>query len=87
MSDEKMKSMTRIGPPLAVDETAASASQNEPGFIARSAGAPVYHGFQVVNGVAVDGFAFGKITHFEAEPRDCGNAFVIAPAVRLTWPS
>ena len=50
-----------------------------PAIIARPIGAPVYHGFQVVDGVAVDGFTFGKITDFEAEPSDYGDAFVIAP--------
>jgi hypothetical protein len=79
MSDQEKKSTVPIGQRLAVDHKAASATQNEPGFIARPAGAPVYHGFQVVNGVAVDGFTFGKITDFEVEACDHGDAFVIAP--------
>jgi hypothetical protein len=79
MRDEAKKSVAPIGERLAVDRAAASATQGEPGFIARPAGAPVYHGFQVVNGVAVDGFTFGKITDFEAEGCGHGDAFVIAP--------
>jgi len=67
------------GQPLAVDPTAKSASATEPAFIARPAGAPVYYGFQVLDDVSVDGFVFGKITDFEAEAADYGDAFVIAP--------
>jgi hypothetical protein len=79
MSDDKEKPTTPIGRPLAIDHTAASASQNEPGFIAPPPGAPVYHGFQILSGVTADGFTFGKITDFEAEPCDYGDAFVVAP--------
>jgi hypothetical protein len=79
MSDEKKKSTTPIGRPLAVDHTAVSASQTEPAFIAPPPGAPVYHGFQIVKDVIADGFTFGKITDFEAAPCEYGDAFVIAP--------
>jgi len=79
MDNKQKKPAAPIGQPLAVDHTAASTSQIEPAIIARPIGAPVYHGFQVVDGVAVDGFTFGKITDFEAEPSDYGDAFVIAP--------
>ena len=58
---------------------AASGSQTEPAFIARPAGGPVYHGFEVLAGVVVEGFTFGKITDFETEPCDEGDAFVVAP--------
>jgi hypothetical protein len=67
------------GRPLAIDATARSASPTEPAFIARSDGAPVYYGFVVLDDVTVDGFTLGKITDFEAEPCDEGDAFVIAP--------
>ena len=79
MSDKKKKPEPPIGRPLAIDYTAASASKNEPAFIARPVGAPIYHGFQVLTEIAVDGFTFGKITDFEAELCDYGDAFVIAP--------
>jgi hypothetical protein len=77
--DVEKKSTAPVGRPLAVDATAESASQTEPAFIARPAGAAVYHGFQVLSDVAVDGFVFGKITDFETEPCESGDAFVIAP--------
>jgi hypothetical protein len=80
MSNEDDKvTETRKGRPVAVDPTAASASSHVPAFIAPPAGAPVYHGFQVLEDVVVDGFIFGKITDFEAEPCAEGDAFVIAP--------
>jgi hypothetical protein len=67
------------GKPLAVDSNAASASPTEPAFIARPNGAPVYHGFRVLEDVTVEGFTFGAITDFEAEPCETGDAFVVAP--------
>ena len=67
------------GRPLAIDATAQSASPTEPAFITPPAGAPAYHGFVVLNDVTADGFTLGKITDFEAEPCDEGDAFVIAP--------
>lgn len=67
------------GRPLAVDPNTASDSPTERALIARPAGAPVYHGFQVLEDVVVEGFTFGKITDFEAEPRQEGDAFVVAP--------
>jgi len=47
------------GRPLAIDATAKSASPTEPAFIAPPEGAPVYHGFVVLDDVAVDGFTLG----------------------------
>ena len=67
------------GRPLALDPTAASASAGKPAFLSRPEGAPVYHGFQILNDVGVDGFTFGKITDFESADCSCGDAFVIAP--------
>lgn len=78
MTDAPKKPDPR-GRPLAVDPSAVSASRTEPAFIAPPAGAPVYHGFQILTGVVVDGFTFGKITDFEAEPCKEGDAFVVAP--------
>jgi hypothetical protein len=75
MTDDEMAK----GRPLALDPTAKSASPSQPAFLARPAGTPVYHGFQVLDDINVDGFVFGKITDFEAEPTDSGDAFVIAP--------
>jgi hypothetical protein len=39
----------------------------------------VYYGFVVLDDVDVDGFTLGKITDWEAEPCETGDAFVIAP--------
>lgn len=75
--DEQQKHLR--GRPLAVDPKAVSGSSTEPAFIARPAGVPVYHGFEVLEDVVVDGFIFGKITDFEAEPCQEGDAFLIAP--------
>lgn len=69
----------RTGHPLAVDVTAASASENLPGFLAKPKGSPVYHGFRILSDIVVDGFTFGMITDFEAERCSDGDAFVVAP--------
>jgi hypothetical protein len=70
---------SRQGRPLAIDSRAQSASPTEPAFVARPEGAPVYHGFVVLDDVNVEGFILGKITDWEAEPCETGDAFVIAP--------
>jgi hypothetical protein len=67
------------GRPLAIDATALSASPTEPAFISPPEGAPVYHGFFVLDDVTAEGFTLGKITDFEAEPCEEGDTFVIAP--------
>lgn len=67
------------GRPVAFDPQADSAEKDLPGFLARPAGAPIYHGFRILTDVVVDGFTFGAITDFEAEKRYEGDAFVIAP--------
>ncbi len=64
--------------PLATDPDAESAEPGLPAFVARPAGAPVYHGFPVLD-VEVDGFRLGMITDFLAQPTDAGDAFVVAP--------
>jgi len=47
--------------------------------VARPEGAPVYYGFVVLEDVSVEGFTFGAITDFEAEPCNAGDAFIVAP--------
>jgi hypothetical protein len=41
--------------------------KTEPAFVARPPGAPVYHGFEVMSDVVVEGFTFGKITDFDGK--------------------
>ena len=67
------------GHSLALDPKAESASQEHPAFITPPSGAPVYYGFQVLDDVVVEGFTLGKISDFESEPSNEGDAFVIAP--------
>jgi hypothetical protein len=79
MSREGKPNDALKGRPLATDPNATSASATEPAFIIPPKGAPAYYGFPVLQDVAVGGFTFGKITDFEAEPCNEGDAFVIAP--------
>jgi hypothetical protein len=67
------------GLPLRIDPDAKSASEDEPAFIARPPGAPVYYGFPILDDVEVDGFKLGMISDWEAEPADYGDAFIVAP--------
>jgi hypothetical protein len=66
-----VKDGTPKGRPLAIDPMAQSASPTEPAFIAPPEGAPVHHGFVILEDVLADGFTLGKITDFEAEPCEC----------------
>src|SRR5260370_22707364 len=79
MTEKRKESEPPKGRPLALDPLGKSASQTEPAFIARPAGAPVYHGFEGLGDVVIGGFTFGKITDFEIETCDEGDAFVVAP--------
>ena len=79
MADERTPGTPPVGHRLAIDETAESLSADAPAFVAKPPGAPVYHGFRVLSDVVIDGFTFGTITDFEAEPATVGDAFVIAP--------
>jgi hypothetical protein len=76
--------------PLRLDPDAASASPDEPAFVARPEGAAVYHGFPIIESSAVDGFRLGMITDFVAAPGTYGDAFVVAPddsRAGLVWES
>jgi hypothetical protein len=76
------------GRPLRIDPAAVSAESGSPAFVSPPAGSPAYHGFRVLDDVEVDGFKWGMITDFEAEPDDDGDAFVVAPDNRragLVW--
>ncbi len=78
MTEKRKEPEPRTGHPLALDPLAQSGSQTEPAFIARSAGTPLCHGFEVLGDVVVGGFTFGKITDFEIETCNEGDAFVVA---------
>jgi hypothetical protein len=75
MNDERQTSR-----PLKLDETAESADSKLPAFLSRPEGAPVYHGFGIVEQTETDGWYFGAITEFE-DPNGCdsGDGFVVAP--------
>jgi hypothetical protein len=52
----------------------------EPAFVAKPDGAPVYHGFPVVEESETDGWKYGAITAFEGvRGEKQGDGFVIAP--------
>ena len=67
------------GRPLRIDPDAESASDDEPAFVARPPGAPVYHSFPILDDVEVGGFKLGMIDDWEAEPTTYGDAFLVAP--------
>ena len=68
-----------VGRPLGLDPSAESTDEALPAFLARPKGAPVYHGFPLIEGAEVDGFRLGMITDFLAVPDTAGDAFVVAP--------
>lgn len=69
------------GTPLRIDREAESADPSLPGFLARPAGAPVYHGFPLLPASRTDdGWCFGVISDPDCpEGRVGGDAFVVAP--------
>ena len=80
----------RAGRALHLDPNATSADPKMPGFLARPEGAPLYHGFPILESSAVDGFQLGMITDFMKEPSTAGDAFVVAPdnsRAGLVWES
>src|ERR1700737_389210 len=74
---------------LNLDESATTTSANLPAFLSRPKGAPVYHGFNLVDETKTDGWCFGAITEFEDEEGcDWGDGFVVAPDGRragIVW--
>jgi hypothetical protein len=79
-----------VARPLRIDPEATSADPSAPAFVARPEGAPVYYGFPIIESSAVEGFRFGIITDFIAEPDTSGDAFVVAPddtRAGLVWES
>jgi len=66
------------GRPLDLDADAASAEPSLPAFLARPEGAPVYHGFRLIDEVEVGGFRLGAISSFGSDVGS-GDAFIVAP--------
>jgi len=65
---------------MRLDETAESANPKSPAFLARPEGAPVYHGFPLVEETRTEGWCFGAITEFEdSSGCESGDGFVVAP--------
>ena len=66
--------------PILTDPEAASSNPSLPAFLARPEGAPVYHGFPLVDETRTDGWCYGAITAYEQEA-GCkeGDGFVVAP--------
>ena len=68
------------GKTMLQDPTGESRTPGEPAFLSRPEGAPVYHGFPLVEETRTDGWCFGAITAFEdPDGCDCGDGFVVAP--------
>jgi hypothetical protein len=76
-----MKEPRRDGNEILTDPDARSVDPKLPAFLAKPEGAPVYHGFRLLEETRTgDGWCFGAITHFEAaEGVETGDAFVEAP--------
>jgi hypothetical protein len=69
---------------LILDGAAQSADESLPAFLSRPAGAPVYHGFPLVEETRTEGWCYGAITEYDnstAYPDGCdsGDGFVEAP--------
>jgi len=68
------------GRPLVLDPNARSATKGEPAFVAKPKGAPVYHGFPIIEESETDGWRYGAITAYEGvSSENQGDGFVIAP--------
>ncbi len=81
--------MSDSGRPLRLDPKARSADPAHPAFAARPSGAPVYHGFPLIQETNTNGWVYGAITNFEApEGHQAGDGYVQAPDGRragLVW--
>jgi len=80
--------MTDESHPLRLDADAQTGDPDLPAFLARPDGAPVYHGFPLLDDVEAEGFRLGMITDWETEQTDSGDAFVEGPDGRragLVW--
>jgi hypothetical protein len=68
------------GSKILEDPAAKSANSKLPAFLAPPEGAPVYHGFPILDDSLTDGWRIGVITEFEdSDGCEAGDAFVVAP--------
>ena len=74
MKEEGPKSLL-----LTLDSLAESADPNLPAFLARPEGAPVYHGFPLIEATETEGWYFGAITELVGEGIEYGDGFVQSP--------
>lgn len=65
------------GRKLVLDEKAQSRTPGQPAFLSRPPGAPVYHGFPLVEETLTDGWCYGAITDYIES--DSGDGYVQAP--------
>lgn len=64
---------------LAIDHNAPSADPGKPAFMAPPPGSEPYHGFLILDRVAVDGFRWGAITSVGPPPQKSLDGFIVAP--------
>ena len=69
------------GKRVLTDPTAVSGDPALPAFLARPAGAPVYHGFPILEESLTEGWRYGMISALDDEPEGStwGDGFVVAP--------
>jgi hypothetical protein len=73
-------STSRPGYRAVTDQSAESAVEGMPAFLAPPPGSPAYHGFPLLKGAEIDGWSFGVITSPQGtEPAVWGDAYVVAP--------
>lgn len=67
------------GRAILIDAAAASANPELPAFLARPEGAPVYHGFPLVEQSAIDGWVLGLISDYGDPDAHYGDGCAVAP--------
>src|ERR1041384_8772115 len=80
MSEDDRSKFDR-GKAILQDPDAESSDPELPAFLAPPEGAPVYHGFGLIEETRTDGWCYGAITAFDEDPNGCedGDGFVVAP--------
>lgn len=65
------------GQRILTDPNAKSVDADKPAFLARPEGAPIYHGFPIIEESNTNGWRIGTITEYIGE--EYGDGFVVAP--------